>query len=474
MPSQSRWFHVSWFVIASVAPQLNIGLLIYWAALAWATLRALRQPVEGLWLLFFTFAVGVVSIPPEYSQDFGGDAPRAYFYWGFSLACIAGAMWFGSWLKPRRFQDERRSVRWGLPFLLFLGVVFLASVNGYLLGNGAAVIVRQGSGCAFLFLFIWLGYRLRPSVAELSENLQHIEVVLFAYASVYLVRVVYVNLALRSALPEGDFFRERNPILFFCGLFAALELGRWIFRGLRSVQLREWLVVSVLLAAAALSGSRAIVASALVTVLVFSVVQYAKRPVRMCLFLLSLLLIGYWLNSQGVFSQIAAQSGFLQHIADRYFVSPELDSSFLQRSSQMGAIWEGLKSNPWLGSGVGASLLWFDPYMRVYHETSFVDTGVGYLLLKMGLMGLCAFLVFLAALFWRAWRCCESNHHEIFLMLLGTLTYYSAYLPFGPSFFQFLSSFWIGILIGCLYLVDQRGQTGVRLAVRQPRVQVAS
>ncbi len=443
---------MSWFLVATAAVQFQLGLIVYLAALGWSSFRALRRPVEGLWLLFVAFAVAVMSVSLDYTGEFGGDAPKAYLYWGLSISCVGSAMCLGSLLKPRRFHGERRSIVLGWPFLMFLGVVLLVVGYGYVQGNGVGIIVRQGSGLVFLFLFIFLGYRVRPSSRELSVSFQNIETVLVAYAGVYLVQEVYVNLALRFDLPDGDFFRQRSPILFFCGMFAALELGRALFRAMSSLRPGNWLRVSLLSAAAILSGSRSIVASMLLTMLLLAVLRYARHPLRIALLLAGLALGLTSFNYQGLLSQAETQSPLLQHIADRYLVSPDQDPSFLERSSQMNAVWDGLKSEPLIGKGIGASLLWFNPYTREYEETAFVDSGVGYLLLKMGLLGLCTFLLFLLSLLRQSWLYWKSTHHEIFLLLLGMLIYYSAYLPFGPSFFQFLTSFWVGIVIGCLYL----------------------
>jgi O-antigen ligase/polysaccharide polymerase Wzy-like membrane protein len=473
-PIPSTLFCIAWFAAAAICVQFGAGLIVYVAALGWSSFRSLRRPIEGLWLLFFAFAVAVMSVPLDYNPEFGSESPRAYFYWGFAIVCVACAMSIGSLLKPRRFQDEKRSGVWGAPFLLFLGVVLLAAVYGYLRGNGLGTIVRQGSGLIFLFLFILFGYSVRPSFRELSTSLRNIETVLVAYAGAYLVQEVYVNLALRFALPDGDFFRERSPILFFCGLFAALELGRWIFRGKRWMRPQKWLSLSLLLASTVLSGSRSIVASMLLTTLFFVVLRYARHPLRIALLVVCLVVAGTSLDYQGLLSQAEIQSPFVQHIVDRYMVSPDRDLSFLERSSQMNAIWEGLKSRPLFGDGVGASLVWFDPYNRGYVETAFVDSGVGYLLLKMGLVGVCTFLLFLISLLRQSWLYWKSTHHEIFLVLLGMLTYYSAYLPFGPSFFQFLTSFWVGILIGYLHLLHRRGQEDTWPAALQPRANAAS
>src|SRR6266849_4067496 len=140
-PGPSIWFCVAWLLAAAVSVELRIGLAVYLAVLAWSSVRAMRRPIDGLWLLFFTLAVVVVCVPLDYTGEFGGDAPVAYQYWGFALACLGGAMFVGSLVSRRRFEGEARIRRGRLPLFLFLAVVLMAAVYGYGAGNSIGVML---------------------------------------------------------------------------------------------------------------------------------------------------------------------------------------------------------------------------------------------------------------------------------------------------------------------------------------------
>jgi len=313
-------------------------------------------------------------------------------------------------------------------------------------------MLRQGSGLAFLFSFILVGYRLRVTSSEMLRAFSRIQEVLIAYAGFYLVYVIRLNLAMVRNLPENDFLRERSPILFFCGLFAALQLGQWLVEGASFVRPSQWFSVSLLALAAVLSGSRSIVASMLVTILCFFLARRFARPFRAALMIGGLALAFGYLRPQDILLRMTQGNSFLGNVVNRFVVSPESDFSFLQRSSQMVSIWELVKTRPFLGHGLGASVVWFDPYSLTYVETAFVDNGLGYLLLKTGALGLLTFLIFLSAFFRQAWWHWRVTKDPVLLLILGTLAYYSSFLPFGPSFFQFLLCFWIGLVLGCLLL----------------------
>ncbi len=439
---------IVWFVAAAMSAQFGVGLIAYVAVLVWSGYRALRRPIDGLWLVFFVLTISVIGIPLEYEGQWGGDAPIEYWYWGLCIAFLGAAIFLGIGFRSRADGDRARKTPMPKALIVFLLVILLASAYGYRQGNSVSIIVRQGSGLFFLFFFLFIGYKLRPSADQLLEAFHRTREVLIAYGLVYLAQTIYLNLKFRQEMPEDDFLRGRNPVLFFCGLFAALSVGEWLFRKPGSPERRLWFGTVVLGLTAILSGSRAVVASMLLTIVVFLVLRYAAHPFRFVLAIAGVALLLASIRPQEVLFSLVQGSPVLLHVVARFVVSPESDASLLQRSSQMVAIWEVFRSRPMLGQGIGASLVWFDPDSLKMVETSFVDTGIGYLLLKTGALGTLTFLWLLAVLFRKTWQDWNLTRHPLFLGILGTLGFYTAFLPFGPSFFQFFLCFWVAVLIG--------------------------
>jgi hypothetical protein len=290
--------------------------------------------------------------------------------------------------------------------------------------------------------------------------------VLIAYGAVYVGYHIYLNLRFIQELPEGVFLRETTPPLFFCGLFAALSVGEWLFWR-KSLELGGfWIGTSVLAFAAVLSGSRASVACMLVTIAFFVILKYVAHPVRFCLVIATAVLVFALFKPQEALSSIAQRSPFVEHVVGRLLQSPENDSSLLERSSQMISIWEIFGSRPLLGQGIGASFVWFDPASTSWVETAFVDNGFGYLLLKTGSLGTIAFFWLLAVLFRSIWRWWNLTRHQLLLGILGTLVYYTVYLFFEPGFFEFLYCFWIAALIGYVLAIGASSRFDAKRANR--------
>jgi len=448
LPGLSTLSCIVWFVAAAISAQFGVGLIAYVAVLVWSSYRALRRPIDGLWLVFFVLTISVISVPLEYEGNWGGDAPIEYWYWGLCIAFLGAAIFLGLGFRSKPDGDKARKTPMSKALMVFLLVILLASAYGYAHGNSVSIIVRQGSGLFFLFFFLFIGYQLRSSADQLLKAFHRTRKVLVAYGLVYLAQTIYLNLRYRQEMPEDDFLRGRNPVLFFCGLFAALSVGEWLFRRPGSPERRLWFGTVVLGLTAILSGSRAIVAAMLLTIVIFLLLRYAAHPLRFGLAIAGVVLLLVSIRPQEILFSLVQGSPVLQHVVARFVASPESDSSLMQRSSQMVAIWEVFRSRPMLGQGIGATLMWFDPYSLSMVETSFVDTGIGYLLLKTGALGTFTFLWFLATMFRKTCQDWNLTRHPLFLGILGTLGFYTAFLPFGPSFFQFFLCFWVAVLIG--------------------------
>lgn len=403
--------------------------------------------------MFFALATAVISIPYDYYSRWGGKAPDPYWYWGISIALPAAAAFAGLRFWSSRHNKGRRLGAMPMAVTAFLLATLVAAVYGFVRGNGLGIILRQGSGLAFVFFFMFLGRGLAPKPGRMAQIFGDIRSVLVAYGAVYLAHYMYLNLRFIGDLPEGVFLREPTPPLFFCGLFTAISIGEWLFWNQEKRRVYDsafWVGTSVMAVATVFSGSRAAVACMFFTTMFLVILKFARRPVRLFIPLAGLALLVALAGPGTIVSSVVQRSSILQHVAGRFLVQPNSDSSFLERSSQLVATLQAFVASPMLGQGVGASIVWFDPASLSWVQTAFVDNGFGYLLLKMGLVGTFAFFWLLGFLFTKAWNMWSGTRHAVFLAVLASLVYYTAFLPFEPAFFEFLFCFWIATLIGYL------------------------
>jgi hypothetical protein len=437
---------------------LSIPLLLFLAVLfgshvaftvvvVLGALYLVATPRQWPQISFLLFTLGVLVIPVAYGEsDYGGSSPEQFYYWAFSLFATAGGAMLGMWLHGFRLRFLRNlSPRLLRPSLAFAAISLASVLYGIAQGGGqVSDSVRQASGLIFLLLFFLLAVMLRPSHSDVRTILRTVRDTVLGYCLFYLFR--YLPVGLRT----GDFNRERSPLLYFAGLFAAISLAALLFSP-HTRKLFEVLRLAVFSAASILSGSRAVVASMLITMMILALWRMSSRQRR----LIGLILVGSLLVVPSVFVlnlPVIDANGFFGQVASRFVLSPTADSSFLARVSEMTSIVQVVGKRPLLGGGMGARFVWIDPEQGEV-ETAFVDNGVGFLLLKMGILGLTIFVWWswgLTRWMYRLWKA-ESRFED--LVLLSTLVFYLTFLPFGPSFFQFTMSFWLGTTVGFLFSI---------------------
>jgi hypothetical protein len=131
------------------------------------------------------------------------------------------------------------------------------------------------------------------------------------------------------------------------------------------------------------------------------------------------------------------------------------DLSYVGRMAEMQSILDIVEQHPMFGDGMGSKVSYYAPESPgVFGTAAYVDNGWGFILLKMGLTGLFVFVAMLWSFLRFAARDCPSNvptHIErvqaclLSLLLFGLLSFTG-----GPTFFQFLTSGFMGTSLGAL------------------------
>lgn len=432
-------------------PELAYGIVIVPVS-AYLICEPKRWPE----ISFLLFTLGVAAMPVVYGEsDYGGPSPKQFWYWAAGLAAPAVFASVGIALRAKQdslWKTLPRVLFW--PALMMVLTALVSLVYGIARG-GAQVTdsLRQGSGIAFLFLYLVLAFKLNLKREQIGRVLRAMDIIVVLYSVFYLSR--YVPMIAHT----GDLVRERSPVLYFAGLFAAVSLIRMLFFPIKHLSW-DMFRLAILIAAAVLSGSRAVAISMLFTVAVFLYMRFPSFS-RKVIGVAVLAGIVFLLNPAKKDNRPDKANSAAQEIVYRYAASPIEDTSSLARVAEMVSIAGIIVQKPILGLGMGARFVWIDPLVGEV-ETAFVDNGVGYLLLKMGGLGLIVFTwwgVTLTRKMAQLWR--ETRHWE-WLALLVSLVFYLSFLPFGPSFFQFSYSFWIGMGMGFFYCAVKEDRQAIQ------------
>jgi len=147
--------------------------------------------------------------------------------------------------------------------------------------------------------------------------------------------------------------------------------------------------------------------------------------------------------------------------ARRIEVTPD-NWAVVERMAHWQAGWYMFSDHPWLGVGIGnyapvypayALPGWDDPLGHAHNYYLNIAAEVG-------LVGLCAYLFFVGACFWQAWRavrCAKDWWQGIALGILGVLTHLSVHNFFDNLYVHGMNVH-VGILLGLVYVVGKMSE----------------
>ena len=121
-------------------------------------------------------------------------------------------------------------------------------------------------------------------------------------------------------------------------------------------------------------------------------------------------------------------------------VQPNTEESAATRTLLLRPIFELIQKNPLLGNGLGASITFWNPYLKQFTTTRHFDWGYLELFAELGVIGLFSFLAYISALGYALQRRIKEHRQPIFLYT-GALSALVASLLthiFTPALFHIL------------------------------------
>jgi len=444
---------VATFVASQVFVSLGTEVILYAMVVVAGTVYVSRRAEEGIWVTFYLIAMTSLLYP--ISVDVLGEAAVGAFRpYNVALVSVAGAMVFSVWSQRRpAFTGRAQRGTWLIRWIVALAGVFcLATIYGDLspLKAGALYVLQQSSAWLSFFLFLWIGYKLSLSPGEVRAALTRFHLTALVYSLLFLVK--FASLEYYEGLTAATQFAYSQRIaLFFAGIAFVLAVASRLAPKAESTANAVWVSACVLLPAVVLSGSRSILGAVVLTSLLIVMISRGRSLLRLSPLVLTITLLVSFVVLRTNYEVIE------EYVVYRFVTAPDEDASFLGRVAEMQAVAEAVQRNPVLGSGTLASYTFFDPLFGL-RETPFVDNGVGYLLMKTGLLGTAIFSLLVMAWLRLLWSLRKLTRADS-LAPIVTLLFYLAFLPFGSGFFDLKYSWLIGIMCGySLYLAGIWGK----------------
>jgi hypothetical protein len=411
---------------------------------------ALVRPLTGLWMsvgfLVYASVFYIRWTPVASVQEMG--------YEGTAVGLAIIAMGLGvAWLREarRRLAIHRNAAarRFDKAMYAMLGAFLIATVYGMARGNEWSLVARQLFGCLLLTGYYLFARTFFRSAEDIHQWLNWASVAVTAGAAWYTVKLTSLSLS------EGAYTREQSPLSFFAGAIGALLFVEFLWEQQRRKRIVMGFSFLFCVLAILLMGARFAAGSLAGTALILLILRQRKHRLLMGLATLALVAtaVGFVV---AYLPDLIEQGGLPGEIAGRFSpLNVGEDLSYAGRMAEMQSILDIVEQHPMFGDGMGSEVSYYAPESPgVFGTAAYVDNGWGFILLKMGFTGLFVFVAMLWSFLGFAAREWPSNapaHMQrvqaclLALLLFGLLSFIG-----GPTFFQFLTSGFMGTTLGAL------------------------
>jgi len=396
----------------------------------------------------------------------GDELPQEFFYWGAGVAFITAGVccatlfsrktaWFLTW--------KRMSANASVAVAAMLVMTFAAAANGLWLGNQPFAVVRQLFGCVLLPVYFFCALAILRSDADVDRWLRGVN------WSIALGALWYAEKLSATSITRGVYFREQSPLTTYAGAAGVIAFALVVERSSLWRRLQGLAQLILCAAAIVLMGNRAALASLVAACGLLVIVAVSRRGVLAGT--LALVIVAGGIGDAFYFG-----NRFLEHrgvggdIARRFIIRISEDRSFQGRMAQMEAVMATVRKSPVLGAGLGSETVFLAPEEGRLRLTS-VDNGWGYVMLKMGLLGLAVFLAVLGLLLWRSLRHLlrypRGTLRANTMALLGVLLYGVIVFWSGPAFLHFTSAGFFGTTFAAILVLADSRAAEIETAMRE-------
>jgi len=451
----NSWLQIIfWFAVIEIASIIGyqsvwLSHIIFVLALVIAGLLALKKIENGAYLLIGELIAGglgyILFLPI-------GNSRISFRIGLFSVVMLA-------WLVKWRRQPIGKPIdKKYLPLIIFFAVLCLAIARGFINGYAVPAIVADFNGYLYFALIVIFALaNIKPmklaqilAVGTIFLAIKTI-IVLFAFSHGYalvgdsylyhLIRDTRVGeITLISYPLYRIFFQSHifNLLALVFGAFILLirqtEYGRInqvikVINGSKKARLLLGLFVWLNFFIIVISQSRSFWVAglfALIILLPAAAIHFNANWLRIAIFIL---LIPAFAFTTNLARQIIINNYSTDFLVGR--VSGQSGSAAVSsRVAQLAPAWEKIKQAPLWGNGFGATVRYRSDDPRIknasnpdgWFDAPALEWGYLDIVVRMGFLGLSAYLAFLFSLAWRLFR--QARNHDLLsaVLLIGLLT----------------------------------------------------
>jgi hypothetical protein len=333
---------------------------------------------------------------------------------------------------------------------------------GLFAGNQIFAVSRQLFGCLLLPIFYFLGLALFRSASDVDLWLNRVSWVVGLGSLWYVQKLWLISFA------QGTYYREQSQLVIYSGAVAVIAWSRLLIRRRMAVWLPASLLIAICVLSILLMGNRVAMGSFVGASGVITILTMLRKRVLALVLTFCLLPIGMGIAPY-VMTRLTESRGLAGYIAGRFIFVLEEDHSYQGRVAQTAVVMDMVEKEPILGAGMGSENTFILQSTQRRVKVASVDNGWGYLLLKMGYVGLICFLI-LVGLFLKTGLSGLGEIRSPALRANRTATigiFMFALISFlgGPTFFHFSVAPFFSTALAALAVLGE---------VREPSIEPAT
>jgi hypothetical protein len=331
-------------------------------------------------------------------------------------------------------------VRPPLAFYVFFGISVIGAALGLAHGYSVSNMGKQFFGCLLFVAYLWFALKLTPGVRDIKRVVRIVAVAAVVSGLLYVFLYVPFVILVRDTVLND-----------LAASVACLLLPQLLSASPQIKRKAAVMSVALLLVPLVDTYKRSMAGFAICVLLLYGL-RSGSRKKRLFWLLGSFTLFGLLLATPllNYVGRAVAKQPIISN-----FIPPNVQNNYsiflrLFEVEQMLAASGGPSM---LGTGLGSTLRWYDPYAKIWFTQQTVDSGWAYLLIKLGVLGLAAFLWLVGGLLFRAIRNVPAGAH---LALVFMVAFFTIEMVASPVAVYFATAPLAGMACGWLHVLNQR------------------
>ena len=412
-------------------------------ALVWFPYLVIH-PEAGLWFApVLVMAASLLATPEGFIAGWGYSPQLAYWAVAVCTAFVATSLAVARG-RGSLLSRTRDAVQPPLALYVLFGVSVAGAALGLARGYPVANVGKQFFGCLLFAGYFWLALKLTPGLRDMKRVVRFVAIPAVVASLFYVA--VYV--------PAKGLVRD-TVLNDLSASVACLLLPQLLSRS-KDVKTKAIVMSTALLMVPLVNTfKRSLAGFAICALLLYGLRSPSRR--RRFLWLAGAFTIFTLLLATPLLNYVGRAVEKQPVISKLIPMNVQTNYSVYLRAVEAEQMLAFSGGPSLLGTGLGSTLTWYDPYSKMWFTQETVDLGWAYVIIKVGVLGLGVFIWLIGGLLIRSIRNVPAGAH---LSLALLVAFFTVEMVASPVVVYFATAPWVGMACGWLHILNERAERG--------------